>query len=140
MVGFRGVHWFDRPTSTESETTLRHVLQSLGPPNGRNGHVLHSTAPRAYGAHSGSLLDKPSRTLVAGSGGPPGGANMFMQEDGTYRYYTLREMARLQSFTDSYIMHKTWSRGMHQMGNACPPKLARLFAEAILCVLNSADR
>eukprot|EP00966_Prymnesium_polylepis_P277560 6413028-Prymnesium_polylepis.1 len=125
MVGFRGVHWFPKPTPIEGETTLRQVLQDLGPPNGLNGHVLHKTAPRVYGAHNESRLDKPSRTLVAGSGGAPGGTNMFMQEDGTYRYYTLREMARLQSFPDSYVLHKTWGRGIHQLGNACPPKLAR---------------
>ena len=65
---------------------------------------------------------------------------MFMQDDGTYRYYTLREMARLQSFPDNYVLHKTWGRGIHQLGNACPPKLARLFAEAILHVLSSAAR
>ena len=140
MVGFEGVRWFRKPPPIEGEVTLRQALQALGPPNGLNDHVLHKASPRAYGSHCGSSLDKPSKTLLAGSGGPGGGSNMFKKEDGTYRYYTLREMARLQSFPDSYKVHKTWSRGMHQMGNACPPKLARLFAEEILCVLGVRKR
>jgi hypothetical protein len=70
------------------EVTLRQEFHSLGPPNGLNGHTLHGTPARPYGTKTGSSLDKPSRTLVAGSGHPGGGTNMFRQEDGSHRYST----------------------------------------------------
>lgn len=136
MTGFRGVHWFAKPTPEENQVTVQQALQTLGPPNGVNGHELHGALARPYGTKTGSSLDKPSRTLVAGSGHPGGGTNMLRQSDGFHRYYTLREMARLQSFPDTFKVHKTWSRAMHQMGNACPPKLARVFGQSIHAVLS----
>lgn len=128
MIGHRHDHHFKLPRKIPGKTTLHQMLTDLGPPNGRNGHVLHGSIPRPYGSRNGSRLHRPSRTLLAGTGSPAGGTNMFQQADGTYRYYTLREMARIQSFPDTYRLHPTWSRAARQMGNACPPKLAYLFA------------
>lgn len=135
MVGFRGVRWFPKPPTVARHVTVGEALKSLGLPNGKNGHALHKTAPRRYKGHTGSKLNKPAKALIAGAHGPSGGSTMLQLEDGTHRYLTLREQARLQGFPDDYQLHKVWSTGCKQMGNACPVQLARAFGSAILSAL-----
>jgi DNA (cytosine-5)-methyltransferase 1 len=48
----------------------------------------------------------------------PGGENMMIKDDGSPRYFTVRESARLQTFPDVYILHGAWSEAMRQLGNA----------------------
>jgi DNA (cytosine-5)-methyltransferase 1 len=48
------------------------------------------------------------------------------------RALTPREGARLQSFPDTYVFRGTRSQVVKQIGNAVPPLLGRLIAEAIL--------
>jgi DNA (cytosine-5)-methyltransferase 1 len=139
MVGFRGVHWFPRPPAAARHVTVGETFADLGPPNGKNGHALHRVASRPYAGHTGSTLDKPAKTLTAGCNGPSGGSNMVQLADGTCRYFTLREQARLQSFPDWYKLHDTWSHGVKQLGNACPVKLAEVFGRAVLRVLDAQD-
>ena len=135
MVGFRGVRWFPKPPSVAKQVTVGEAFTSLGPPNGRDGHVLHKVAAKRYAGHTGSTLDKPAKTLTAGCNGPSGGSNMLKLADGTHRYFTLREQARLQSFPDSYKLHAVWSHATKQLGNACPVLLAQIFGSAILTIL-----
>ena len=139
MVGFRGAHWFPRPPTVARHVTVGEAFADLGPPNGKNEHVLHKVASRKYAGHTGSTLDKPAKTLTAGCNGPSGGSNMVELADGTLRYFTLREQARLQSFPDTYKLHGTWSHGTKQMGNACPCRLAEVFGGAILRVLDARE-
>ena len=135
MVGFRGVRWFPKPVTVSRHATVGEALTHLGPPDGKNGHVMHKVAPRRYTGHTGSTLNKPAKTLVAGAHGPSGGSTMLKLADGTHRYFTLREQARLQGFPDSYKVHAVWSHGCKQMGNACPVPLAQSFGTAVLAVL-----
>ncbi len=135
LVGFRGVHWFAKPPPATRHVTVSEMFASLGPPNGKNGHALHKTAPKRYGPHSGSTLNKPSRTLTAGCAGVGGGSNMVELADGTLRYFTTREQARLQTFPDTYKVHRVWTHAARQMGNACPVLLAKAFGCAIMAVL-----
>ena len=44
--------------------------------------------------------------------------------DGSIRYFTIREMARIQGFPDEYVFHPVWSHAVAELGNACPPPLA----------------
>lgn len=95
---------------------------------GAPGFADHVTAPReakAYKGHTGSPYDDPSKTLRAGDHGVSGGENMIAYPDGSYRHFTVREAARIQSFPDDYAFPGTWSDGLKQLGNAVPAELAR---------------
>jgi len=79
---------------------------------------------RSYPGHTGSPLDEPAKTLKAGVHGVPGGENMLRRPDGSVRYFTVRESARLQTFPDEMILHGSWTETMRQLGNAVPTRLA----------------
>jgi DNA (cytosine-5)-methyltransferase 1 len=87
---------------------------------------------RAYTGHSGSVLDEPSKTIKAGAHGVPGGENMLVLDDGSLRYYTVRESARIQTFPDGYKFHGSWTESMRQIGNAVPIKLAHAIGASII--------
>jgi DNA (cytosine-5)-methyltransferase 1 len=86
---------------------------------------------RAYPRHTGSPLDQPAKTLKAGAHGVSGGENMLRRPDGTVRYFTIREMARLQGLPDEYDVQGAWTRGMRQLGNAVPVDLAQVVASRV---------
>lgn len=120
--------------------TVRDAIQDLPTPTACgtsmvSNHELREGA-RAYPGHTGSILDMPSKTLKAGVHGVPGGENMFIQDNGEPRYYTVREAARIQTFPDGYCLNGAWSEVMRQLGNAVPVVLAqvvmRSIAQAIL--------
>jgi DNA (cytosine-5)-methyltransferase 1 len=76
-------------------------------------------------------LDEPAKTLKAGVHGVPGGENMVVLDDGSIRYLTVRESARLQTFPDNFVFHGSWTEAMRQLGNAVPVELAHFFAKDI---------
>ena len=86
---------------------------------------------RSYPGHTGSPLDEPAKTLKAGVHGVPGGENMLRRPDGSVRYFTIRESARLQTFPDQMVFHGSWSETMRQLGNAVPVELGRVVAESV---------
>lgn len=86
---------------------------------------------RSYPGHTGSPLDEPAKTLKAGVHGVPGGENMLARPDGTVRYFTVRESARLQIFPDNYLLHGSWTEAMRQLGNAVPVLLAQTIAKDV---------
>jgi DNA (cytosine-5)-methyltransferase 1 len=92
---------------------------------------------RSYPGHTGSPLDEPAKTLKAGVHGVPGGENMLVKADGTVRYFTVRESARLQTFPDTYLFEGSWSESMRQLGNAVPVTLAKIVATDIARTLKS---
>ncbi|MEI6415355.1 MAG: DNA cytosine methyltransferase, partial [Pseudomonadota bacterium] len=53
------------------------------------------------------------------------------RDDGSIRYFTIREAARLQTFPDGYRFHGSWTESMRQLGNAVPVMLARTVASSI---------
>jgi DNA (cytosine-5)-methyltransferase 1 len=93
-------------------------------------HVFQDGA-RSYPGHTGSPLDEPAKTLKAGVHGVPGGENMLLRPDGTVRYFTVRESARLQTFPDEFVFHGSWTETMRQLGNAVPVRLARIVADGV---------
>lgn len=93
---------------------------------------------RIYPGHTGSPLDEPSKALKAGDHGVPGGENMLRRTDGTVRYFTVRESARIQTFPDSFIFSGTWTETMRQLGNAVPVLLASVMAEQVCKYLRAA--
>ena len=96
---------------------------------------LYQPGARTYKGHTGSPMDEPAKTLKAGVHGVPGGENMLCRPDGSVRYFTVRESARLQTFPDDYAFHGAWSEAMRQLGNAVPVALARIIGESIKNVL-----
>lgn len=86
---------------------------------------------RSYPGHTGSPLDLPAKALKAGVHGVPGGENMLRRPDGTVRYFTVRESARLQTFPDDFLFHGSWGETMRQLGNAVPVRLAEAVASSV---------
>jgi DNA (cytosine-5)-methyltransferase 1 len=97
-------------------------------------HYLHPGA-RSYPGHTGSWLDEPAKTLKAGDHGVPGGENTLRLPDGSLRYFSVRECARLQTFPDEWVFAGSWTESMRQLGNAVPVELARLVASRLSEVL-----
>jgi len=102
--------------------TIRDVLRGLGEPDGKRNHVLQMGA-RVYPGHTGSPLDLPAKALKAGDHGVPGGENMMVRDDGSVRYFTTREAARLVGLPDDYEFPRSWTESMRQLGNAVPAPL-----------------
>jgi DNA (cytosine-5)-methyltransferase 1 len=102
-------------------------------------HVFQPGA-RSYVGHTGSPIDEPAKTLKAGDHGVPGGENMLRRSDGSVRYFSVRESARLQTFPDDFWFHGSWSETMRQLGNAVPVRLAEVVAKSIRDQLLAAAR
>ena len=115
--------------------TVRDALVGLPEPglHGSKGHLNHVMQPgaRSYAGHTGSPLDMPAKALKAGGHGVPGGENMLRRVDGSVRYFSVRESARLQTFPDGYELHGAWGEAMRQLGNAVPVVLARKVAASV---------
>lgn len=153
----------DRPTMPEKYAArVRELSESLIPPKEKpwltvrdalvglpdpekvkqskfKNHVFNPGA-RAYPGHTGSPLDEPAKTLKAGDHGVPGGENMLARPDGTVRYFTVRESARIQTFPDDYVFRGAWSEAMRQLGNAVPMRLAQVMAERIKTELGASAK
>jgi DNA (cytosine-5)-methyltransferase 1 len=119
--------------------TVRDAISDLADPerfpgNGVPNHRFNPGA-RAYPGHTGSPLDEPAKTLKAGDHGVPGGENMLSRPDGSVRYFTVREAARLQTFPDDYVFFGAWSETMRQLGNAVPVKLGETVASSVAFAL-----
>ena len=123
--------------------TVRDALVGLPDPEAPEAASIldHRFQPgaRAYPGHTGSPLDLPAKTLKAGDHGVPGGENMMVKDDGSVRYFTARESARLQTFPDGYKLHGTWSEAMRQIGNAVPVALVRHVASSVASRLIEAE-
>jgi len=108
--------------------TLRDALMGLGEPDGQRNHILQPGA-KIYPGHTGSPLDLPAKALKAGDHGVPGGENMMVKDDGSVRYFTTREAARLVGLPDDYEFPGSWSVSMRQLGNAVPSALGAVSGE-----------
>ena len=157
--GFRGTYWsrhgirselrnvesgFSNSTLLMQERpqqqpwrTVRDAILDLPDPEhdpikaGQLANHRFQAGARSYAGHTGSPLDEPAKTLKAGVHGVPGGENMLVRRDGSIRYFTVRESARLQTFPDDYVFHGSWTESMRQLGNAVPVKLAAIIAKDV---------
>jgi len=131
------------PPADRPWRTVRDALSDLPDPESAAAanYPNHRFQPgaRPYPGHTGSPLDLPAKTLKAGDHGVPGGENMLLRPDGTVRYFTIRESARLQTFPDGYLFHGSWSETMRQLGNAVPVALGHKVAAGVAECLIEAE-
>lgn len=121
--------------------TVRDAIGDLPDPQlGASRYTDHKFQPgaRSYAGHTGSPLDEAAKTLKAGVHGVPGGENMLRRPDGSVRYFSIRESARLQTFPDDYRLHGSWTEAMRQLGNAVPVQLAHAVAQDVAQRLKTA--
>ncbi len=126
--------------------TVRDAISDLPKPRasrdvrepGLTHFAIHGA--RSYVGHTGSPLDEPAKTLKAGVHGVPGGENMLALPDGSVRYFTIRESARLQTFPDSFVFPKSWTESMRQIGNAVPVHLAEIVGRSVSDILRKTRR
>lgn len=124
----------DLLNGTRPWRTVRDALVDLPDPRRKTNKVSnHKFQPgaRVYPGHTGSPLDMPSKALKAGVHGVPGGENMMVLTDGSVRYLTAREAARIQTFPDDYHFTGAWTEIMRQLGNAVPVRLAHVVASGV---------
>jgi len=141
---FSGICHEDRPAQLAWKTTRDALIGLPDPelsPGVRSKFTDHryQAGARSYPGHTGSPLDEPAKTLKAGVHGVPGGENMLRRPDGSVRYFTIRESARLQTFPDEMLFHGSWSETMRQLGNAVPVELAHVVASSVGAHLRSMD-
>lgn len=121
--------------TTSPWRTVRDAIHDLPKPGSRDSEAVsnHRLIPgaRSYLGHTGSFIDWPSKTLKAGVHGVPGGENMIAFADGSVRYLTIREAARVQTFPDAWHFQGAWSEAMRQLGNAVPVDLAAVIARSV---------
>lgn len=125
----------EKPDSLPWRTTRDAICDLPNPQDLKKSALLTNhnfqDGARSYPGHTGSYLDEASKTLKAGVHGVPGGENMLRRADGSVRYFSTREAARVQTFPDNYVFHGAWSECMRQLGNAVPVELARVVGESV---------
>jgi DNA (cytosine-5)-methyltransferase 1 len=93
---------------------------------------------RAYPGHTPNDLDRPAKTVKAGVHGVPGGETVMKLDNGSIRYMTVREVARVMTFPDDWRLAGPRGEQMRQLGNAVPVLLGKVMADAVADALSSA--
>lgn len=104
-------------------------LSSLQPGEGARQLPVHLRPKSHYsGAYGRLTKDMVARTLTRW---------LFHAGSGRYghpvdiRTITIREAARLQSFSDDFVFEGTFTQASSQIGNSVPPLLMEVFAPII---------
>ncbi|PZS24407.1 MAG: DNA (cytosine-5-)-methyltransferase, partial [Pseudonocardiales bacterium] len=116
--------------------TVRDVIADLPEPVERRetpGLIHHVGWPgaREYPGHTPNALDRPAKTVKAGVHGVPGGESVLRRDDGSIRYLTVREVARIMTFPDDWRLEGPRGEQMRQLGNAVPVELGAVLGRAI---------
>lgn len=144
IVGLRsdiaGEWTWPTPTHAVAERlTVWDAIKKL--PDPQTAHRLpdHQFIPgaRVYPGHTGSSVDKPSKTIKAGAHGVPGGENMIRFKNGEIRYMTVREAKLIQTFPSDFVISGAWGEALRQIGNAVPVRLAEILGRRMACVLRT---
>lgn len=122
--------------------TLRDAVHDLPEPIDREetpGYIHHVGWPgaREYVGHTPNVLDRPAKTVKAGVHGVPGGESVMRRDDGSIRYLTVREVARVMTFPDDWRLEGPRGEQMRQLGNAVPVELGAVVGRAIAKALTT---
>ncbi|HEU4327662.1 MAG TPA: DNA cytosine methyltransferase [Roseiflexaceae bacterium] len=125
--------------------TVRDAISDLPEPVDYVAHPTidnHMGIPdaRSYPGHTGSPWNWPAKAIKAGDHGNPGGENMLRRDDHSVRYFTVRELARLQTFPDTWHFANSWTENRRQLGNAVPVHMAERLAAAVHAELLRIDQ
>ena len=105
-------------------------------PQGKSAHDNEDPSKRPPSGYNTTykrlVMDEPSSTIGTTFGMISGSRNVHPINT---RSLTIREAARLQSFPDNYIFEGNWGEIRTQIGNAVPPQLAKVVAQAILKIM-----
>lgn len=131
---------FDAEDGLSPWRTLRDAIADLPPPaeDGEDPKGLHHLwwpGAREYPGHTPNDLDRPAKTVKAGVHGVPGGETVVRLDDGSIRYLTVREVARVMTFPDHWRLAGPRGEQMRQLGNAVPPLLGQVIANSVAAVL-----
>lgn len=125
---------------TQPWRTLRDAISDLPEPleplEAKEEHPdwLHHygwPGAREYPGHTPNDLDRPAKTVKAGVHGVPGGETVLRRDDGSIRYMTVREVARVMTFPDHWRLAGPRGEQMRQLGNAVPVALGEVMADAV---------
>ena len=116
--------------------TIRDEIHDLPEPvdyQESPGHIHHVGWPgaREYPGHTPNSLDRPAKTVKAGVHGVPGGESVLRRDDGSIRYLTVREVARIMTFDDDWRLEGPRGEQMRQLGNAVPVRLGAAMGRAV---------
>lgn len=125
------------PWRTVRDATHDLPRISVGQRSNRVSNHFLNPGAKSYPGHTGSPLDEPAKTLKAGDHGVPGGENTLRLDDGSVRYFSVRECARIQTFPDEWEFEGSWTESMRQLGNAVPVELAYVVAQQLMDVLKA---
>lgn len=122
--------------------TVRDVISDLPEPIERAespGFIHHVGWPgaREYTGHTPNSLDRPAKTVKAGVHGVPGGESVLRLDNGSLRYLTVREVARIMTFPDDWRLEGPRGEQMRQLGNAVPVELGAVLGRAIANALST---
>jgi DNA (cytosine-5)-methyltransferase 1 len=126
-------------TLRDAITDLPEPLEPLDVKREHPGWLHHYGWPgaREYPGHTPNDLDRPAKTVKAGVHGVPGGESVLRRDDGSIRYMTVREVARVMTFPDHWRLSGPRGEQMRQLGNAVPVALGRVMADAVAHALRS---
>ncbi len=126
-----------RDAITESPKLGEPVHERIEHPDNRFLHHFAWPGAREYPGHTPNLLDRPAKTIKAGVHGVPGGETVLRKPDGSIRYMTVREAARIMTFPDAWEIAGPRGEKMRQLGNAVPVALGQVAANAVAAELRT---
>lgn len=138
VYNFDYQHWWAR--ADQKVPTLRDAIGDLPDPRdpeaGQYLHHIYVPGASVYRGHTPNQLDLPAKTIKAGVHGMPGGEGVVELDpvglnNGAIRYLTVRELARIQTFPDTYRFCGSRTQQVKQIGNAVPVQLAYYVAESV---------
>lgn len=134
--------WPERVVAPKERLTIKDVLCGLPDPRrtSRISDHIYVGGARAYPGHTGSDVNKPSKTIKAGAHGVPGGENMIRFADGSLRYMTVHEAKLIQTFPPDFRISGAWGEALRQIGNAVPVRLAESVGRQLFRLLRDHEQ